>query len=270
MAIDNNKIKDIVSSNENTFIDKELVKRRFSKAKNYNRQAIVQSYVHTKILNYIDNNSKQSFNKVLEVGCGTGILTQLVEKKYSIINWVLNDLTDSIIKEDVFTSNRLSRVEYIIGDAENIDLGNNYDLIISSSSIQWLHNPIKFINRLIGKLADNGVIIISTFSSNNLLEIKHLLGVGLNYNTVKDFQKGINTKNFNIEIEEELYTLEFDTPMDVLKHLKGTGVTAVAGESFSWNKSKLKEFEYNYNQLYKNSNNKVSLTYHPLYIYIHK
>ena len=55
--------------------------------------------------------------------------------------------------------------------------------------------------------------------------------------------------------------LEFETPKDVLKHIKNTGVNALSDTR--WTKSDLINFEEKYPI---NANGKYSLTYQPIYI----
>ena len=67
-----------------------------------------------------------------------------------------------------------------------------------------------------------------------------------------------------IHAEEEVCTLYFDSPLEVLKHLKQTGVTGT--EKKVWSRGRLQQFCENYSRLFSNEQGKVSLTYHPIYL----
>ena len=54
---------------------KSLIKQRFSKSlKSYNKCAIVQKQMAHNLFDMIENNS---YNNILELGCGTGFVTRL-------------------------------------------------------------------------------------------------------------------------------------------------------------------------------------------------
>ena len=57
--------------------------------------------------------------------------------------------------------------------------------------------------------------------------------------------------------------LDFDTPLDVLKHLKYTGVTATNQKN--WTRKNLNKFIDDYLQAFSLPSGKVQLTYHPLF-----
>ena len=62
---------------------------------------------------------------------------------------------------------------------------------------------------------------------------------------------------------EELLTPEFDSPLDVLKSLKATGVTAVSPAE-PWSRRRLAAFSEAYTGNFRLPNGKVPLTYHPI------
>ena len=98
-------------------------------------------------------------------------------------------------------------------------------------------------------------------------EIKSISNIGLHY--FSD-EKMVAILNENLLIEKK-YTkeicLKFSSPDDILRHLKNTGVNGV--QTHIWTKSKYIEFVERYNQFY-NRDNKVQLTYHPMFYYCRK
>lgn len=249
-------------------MDKNLIATRFSKANNsYTDSAIAQKIIHNNMLRIlIDFYKRYSFESVLEIGCGNGCFTKLIEQNCGIASWTINDLVDYINLDNIFDNRNPKSVNTLFGDAETIDFFGKYDLITSSCVIQWFHNPIEFIKRITKNLNPNGILLFSSFGEKNLCEIKNLTNFGLKYTSSKEYKECLN--NFDINVEETEITLQFDTPYDVLKHLKNTGVTATSSETFCWNKQKLRDFEKRYYDLYSTNDNKVLLTYHPIYIYL--
>ena len=71
-------------------IDKELIKNRFKKSlKTYDENAFVQKTVAEKLVNLLPC---KDFSNILEIGCGSGILTKIINEKYNPELYVINDI----------------------------------------------------------------------------------------------------------------------------------------------------------------------------------
>ena len=162
-----------------------------------------------------------------------------------------------------------TELNYIIGDAENMALPQNLDLIISSSVLQWLENPLDFINgNCIKSLNRGGIMAFSIFGPENLYEVSSLTDIALEYLPLECLCKEL-CRNFNlIAVKEEKIILGFTSPRDVLLHLKATGVNGV-GE-YRWSKGSLHNFLSAYSEKYRLGDGKVHLTYHPYYMILQK
>ena len=64
-------------------------------------------------------------------------------------------------------------------------------------------------------------------------------------------------------LEEKTETLLFDSPMDILKHIKDSGTNGI--QTINWTVKKLRDFERFYTLKF-NENEKVRLTYNPIYV----
>ena len=138
---------------------------------------------------------------------------------------------------------------------------NKYDLIISNAVFQWIENLEEFISSLQTHLNLGGSLIFSTFGVENFREIYHVLGKSLPYKGVKEYEAIF--KNTPHIIEEEIRVLAFQTPKDILKHIKNTGVNAL-NETY-WTKSDMQNFENGYRNFCSGT---PTLTYNPIYIAI--
>jgi malonyl-ACP O-methyltransferase BioC len=239
-------------------MDKNLIKQRFSNnLKKYNENAKIQKQMAEKLISFLTDNK---YDSILELGCGTGLLTQLANdnlwyKKYTAID-IVPDCQKYINKIN-------SNIEFIADDVEEFIKSDDkkYDLIISNASMQWLENLPQFVEQLIQKLNTNGKLVFSTFGKENFREIYFVLGKTLKYYSLSELKTIF--KEYSPIIEEEVRIIAFKTPKDVLKHIKNTGVNAISSEN--WTKKDLVSFEKEYNVLCAN---RPTLTYNPMYILI--
>ncbi len=148
-------------------------------------------------------------------------------------------------------------IKFIQSDIENMNFEKKYDLIISNATLQWIENIEGFVTELKTYLTPNGMIIFSTFGINNFKEISAITNVGLKYYSKTELKEMLSPQH----IEENIIEMEFSSPLNVLKHLKLTGVNSITPQH--WTKSDLKNFENKYTQL---CSNKIKLTYNPMYI----
>lgn len=230
-------------------IDKSLVKKRFSKSlKTYNDNAYIQKIMAKELIELLPKNN---YNSILEVGSATGILTKEIVEKLKFEKYTANDIVENSKKyiDEIIPNNK-----FIIGDIEEINFECKYDLIIANAVLQWCNDIDLTIKKLTNYLNKDGIIAVSVFGKDNLKEIKNLFKLKTPVPTSFSY------------IEKE-YKLLFDSPIDVLKHIKYTGANSLI--EFKFTKSLLKSFEEQYKTLYA-SDGKVVLTYNPLYIVIVK
>ena len=242
-------------------IDKVLVAQRFAKAgQSYVEQAVVQKQISAQLFEYLKVYCPQNLASVLEIGCGSGNLTHLLQSHFQIEQLFLNDLYADV--EQHFST--IQNIAWLIGDIEQLTLPQSLDAVISSSALQWMTDLPTLLHRIHDALKPNAYFGFSTFGSDNLTEIKQLTGQGLNYYSSEVLKQKLEESGFEIVfIEEEQKHLYFDHPKSVLQHLKATGVTATA-KSHRWTKQSLQQFYSDYQQFHDEQG--FRLTYHPIYV----
>ncbi len=245
-------------------MNKALIKKRFADSKTtYNKHAVAQQQISMHLAQLIKAQPQSHFDSVLEVGCGTGGYTRILLSTITSNRYVLNDLCNHIHLEAI--ENSPKTFEFIEGDAETVDLGNEYDLITSASTVQWFVHPDAFVGKCHAMLKSDGLLLINTFGPENLIEIKQTTGSSLTYYTTDAIKQWFEPYFEHVQVVEEKIQLHFDTPRDVLKHIKLTGVNALSSSSQRWSKQHLENFTTTYSNLFATDQG-VALTYHPIYI----
>lgn len=234
---------------------KELIKQRFSKSLNtYQQNAVVQKQMAENLVKLLP---QKEFKNILELGCGTGFLTKLLNKSVRYKNYTAID----IVKEcESYIKNINQNIEFVNNDIESVDLVKKYDLIISNAAFQWLNDFETFINNIKQYLTDDGIILFTTFGQKNFQEISNTSNISLTYYSTQDLKKVLNS--FSIEhFDEQIITLKFNSIKEMFEHMKKTGVNAVTNTT--WTIKDTKQFKERYETLYKDC---IHLTYNPIYV----
>ena len=247
-------------------IDKELVKKRFARSvKTYGEYAVVQKRMAKNLLEkLISTTDHRTYNRIFDIGCGDGALTELILKQLQPNELIANDIVKGF-KPHIVTMAKgypETKTEFIAGDIETTPLPDDLDLITSNAVFQWINHLDAFYMRLAKEMKDSAIIAFTSFGTNTLPEIKQLTNQSLNY-LAFDEHCLLLKKYFKIvSAHEETDTRYFESPKEVLKHLKQMGVNAIRTQR--WKRADLENFSSEYIKRFS-SNNKVSLTYNPLY-----
>ncbi len=270
-------------------MDKQLIAKRFSRARDtYSHEARVQQQVADKMMQLLQTHTPTgTFRHVVEFGCGTGSYSRVLKQSLRLDTLLLNDLCGEMRESltdilsatqttEVQTTNptppavatQNGRITFLADDAEYAEFPNGSDLITSCSTLQWFNSPEHFFKRCHRFLAPEGYLAFSTFGMENMYEIRSLTGHGLRYLSLEKLSSLLHPLFEVIYREEEIVRLTFDNPLQVLQHLKQTGVTGT--EKTVWTRGRLQTFCEEYTRLFAVSHEKVSLTYHPIYIIARK
>ena len=251
--------------NGNT-INKKRIEQQFRKSiSTYNKQAYIQDNISKNLINFLTGVCGNKFPHTLEIGAGTGLLTEKLLSDCEIKSLTINDLVPEmqIPLTDICGRHDGTKVQFEMGDAEKIPFPKLCDLIISASTIQWFENLHDFFIKCHTSLNNNGILAISTFGCLNMKEVQCITGKALQYPSIEDY-KTILSKYFDILVLEETQLLcYFKTPAEVLHHIKETGVNGI--DETRWTKKNLFQFTDEY-QRFHNTTNGYELSYHPIYI----
>jgi malonyl-CoA O-methyltransferase len=248
-------------------IDKQLVRERFSRSlKSYASHAVVQNRMASNLSEMVCGESAgRSFERVFEVGSGTGALTAELLKRCTVENYFANDIVDGsrVFLEKVFERYPVVKFGFLAGDIESEgSLPSVLDLVISNATLQWLGDLEVFFRRISCCLRPGGMFAFSTFGPMNMHEISSIEQTTLPYRSLSELACLAGRFFDIVECREEQVTLEFSSPEAVLRHIRATGVNGISRRS--WTKSRYRIFLDCYLERFSTMDG-VSLTYHPLY-----
>ena len=150
---------------------------------------------------------------------------------------------------------------FICGNALKVRLAKKADLIVSNAMFQWFDNLDKVVEILKTNLKSDGILAFTTFAPSNFKEVTEITGLTLKYKSKEELETVLKNKGFEILYSETFYEeMRFNTPLELLAHMKHTGVNSLSEKT--WTVKKVKEFCDKYSKKYP----KTILTYSPIII----
>lgn len=205
---------------------KAKIANDFSKASlNYDEHSFLQKKVCSKLFDLCVND----FNgkPILDLGCGTGQLNELLNANNLINNVLSLDISHGMCK---LAKNKMSSMGVIQADIEDLPFKKNFfDNIFSSLALQWcdLQSSIYQINRA---LKNNGFFGIATLGCDTLKELK-ISSNNLKYPVnMLEFVKTGDLKEClennlikDFKIFEQTYKLAYNDIYELLASIKNIG-----------------------------------------------
>ncbi|MDU7692731.1 MAG: hypothetical protein E7K04_00545 [Helicobacter sp.] len=225
---------------------KNLLKQQFIKAKNsYKENALIQQKMQDILLSHMLKIVPKKRELIFEFGAGFGDFSFKILEHFKADQIICNDILDLQIDGVIFKSfdmdNFLSFIDF------------KSDLVLSNAALQWLdpHYFCKYISKI---MLNDGFLCFTTFGRDNLLEIRDICGFGLDYKSL-DFYKSRLVDFELLSSFERHFKLNFDSPTEVFKHLKLTGVSAIKRANIT--KKMLLDLQNKYQN---------SITYHCIFV----
>ncbi|OEU76616.1 MAG: malonyl-[acyl-carrier protein] O-methyltransferase BioC [Desulfuromonadales bacterium C00003093] len=151
-------------------IDKRQVRQHFSShARDYDRYAHVQKTVAEKLCKRLLPLSGP-WRHALEIGCGTGMLSQQVAGCFPDLPLVLSDLAHGMSQH---TQQLQPRSPVCDADAAALPFVRaSFDLVLSSSVYQWLNDLPNAFSEVARVLQRDGLLALAFFGERTLFELK--------------------------------------------------------------------------------------------------
>lgn len=252
--------------------DHRKVQQSFQRSlDSYHQTALAQKRIAADLVQLLAAATPQRhFRHVLEFGCGTGLLTRALLDAFKIDTLFLNDIL-SAPRETLqdMAAPHVDAVSFIDGAIEKCALPSQLDLIISASTIQWVQDHKTLMSRLSRQLNADGWLALSGFGRDHFAELDSLgSSAGApGYRDANEWEDLLPPELELVRVHQDHHVLYFETALELLRHLRATGVNARAGQP--WSRRRLDAFEADYRARF-DIDGKLPLTYSPVWIIARK
>ena len=190
----------------------------FSKqSSSYDANSSIQKEVSKYLLSKLTSKPK----KILDLGCGTGDIYKNISWDYDMFVGV--DYAKGMCEKHPSSSKTIILNENFESELfiEKIEKLSPFDLVISSSALQWANN-IKSIIEYTSKISNN--IAFSIFTDNTFKDVYNISGLKTFLPNKEELIEVIK-KDFDVEYEVKTYRLFFEDNISKFRYIKKSGVS---------------------------------------------
>ncbi|MBO6524476.1 MAG: methyltransferase domain-containing protein [Balneolaceae bacterium] len=254
---------------------KQKVTQSFSKAtQRYHEQAEVQKKVAEGLIASVRPwKGTIPPGPILEVGCGTGFLSEKIIQEFPSREFTVTDASKEMLH---FTQKRLNESDNLSFEVLDVDHLQNpepkYALIVSNFTAQWFDDTAIGLEKLAGMLKPGGLLLTSFPGNHSFTEWYECcleLGLPFTANPLPDVEEVVVKLSLSpVQIdyyENDLYQ-EFNFSIDFFRHLKEVGAdVSTTGKSLTAKQLKLLTDFWN-----NKVDNQIKVKWHVVYVAVKK
>lgn len=194
---------------------KQKIEKSFGqKVASYNRHAGLQKGCAQKLCGFLPDNNPL---KILEIGCGTGFLTEELQKKYPQAEIQGIDISKEMVTACRQKFTGYQNLSFDICDGEYFKSGEIFDLIVSNLAVQWFDDPTQGLKNLSKNLNLEGKLFFSTIGPQGFKEWKKIL------NALNLSSGIIGTPDYEGIFDEQKKVISYNNALDFLRNFKKIG-----------------------------------------------
>ena len=198
----------------------------FSRASaTYDEAAVVQRDVALALSAMLEGYLHRG-DKILEIGCGTGALSELLAERVGADGLTLNDLSAEMMQECLkkVGGKGASMPCALVGDAERLDWPKGQDGVVSSSAVQWFDSPFSFLDKAYGAVREGGLVALATYGPMTFMELRGGRIDEETYRTAEQWHEAADGLFESIVSERRVVVQSFESRMSMLRSIVLSGV----------------------------------------------
>ena len=214
--------------------DKDKARLSFDRAAHrYDQSAKLQQQVAKHLIDLVHLN-KASSSTTLDIGCGTGQVTEAMCRLYPQGEVVALDFSERMLEQ---TKNRLHQhglsANLVCADAEQLPFeAGSFDLIVSSLMLQWSNDLANTLKICRSTLRDDGKMVFNTFTEGTLIEVKQSwqsvdqLDHASPFLSKQDLESTLESVGFSqIEVVYDTIIMTYSSVREMIAEMKQIGAS---------------------------------------------
>ncbi len=208
---------------------------------------------------------------ILEVGCGTGFVTEGLIKLFPNRDMEITDISPRMVEVCREKYGSKSNISFGTLDAEQLDVDpETYAMTVNGFVAQWFDHPAITMGRLLEATKPGGLLLGSFPGSESFPEWKEAcreLGLPYTGNELPDTEElliKLSSGPVQVDYYEDTVSQQFESSADFFCHLKKVGAgTQQKGRSLSPRELKMLIKHWD-----EKSEDKIKVSYHTVFIAI--
>lgn len=216
---------------------KQGIRRNFARrARSYDRHAEMQRLMAHGLMAAVEVSRAR---RILEIGCGTGYLTQLLRQANGEARLTALDLDAGLVAAARHRLGPEAGVSWLVADGET-PIRGEYDLIIANATLQWFTHPGDTLAAYYRNLVPGGVLAFSTLGPRTFQELADALAQAARslklpaappipaqgFGDLSTWSDRLSRAGFRkAQLAREMITATFPSVKEFLKALQATGAT---------------------------------------------
>jgi malonyl-CoA O-methyltransferase len=219
--------------------------------------------------------------RILEVGCGTGALTEVLRARYPQAHLAALDLAPAMLAA---AQRRLAarfgagsaNVQWHVADVRAFEPSESFDLIASSSALHWVRPLPEVFTRLAGWLAPGGQLACALMTEGTLAELREVrrLVAPHKSETLHELPDGqaVASAAYGaglqvVQASEREVRVRMRSALDLMRMLAAQGTAAgFYGADSALNRTEMARLLHAYDQTHAAPGGGVAVTWRVLYL----
>ncbi len=253
------------------------VAKRFTRAaQTYERGASLHRHVAARLMETLPEPESVGAGRILEVGCGTGVLTEPLRLRYPEASLCALDAAEGMVATVRERWGHDPRMEFVVADVREFSVPRAFDLIVSSSALHWATPLNQTLSNLKKHLSAEGQCCAALMIDGTLNELHALrrrvapgkIPIG-RLPTGEEVLKAAGGAGFSVlASKEECIQTRYHSADDFLRTIHAQGLTggAVSRASAALSRTELKRLRREYDVAFRAQSDGVYASFVVLYM----
>lgn len=212
-------------------LDRRKTRQGFERAAaTYDANAILQREVGARLTERLDLLKMQP-ETVLDLGCGTGAITEHLLKRYKKARVIGVDLAFNMVQKTRKRGGWFRKPQGVCADAAQLPFcSQSVEMLVSNLMLQWCNDLGSVFSEFVRVLKPNGAVLFSTFGPDTLKELRTSWSKVDNYTHTSHFPDMHDVGDALLQagfrdpvMDCETITLTYHDVQGLLRDLKGIG-----------------------------------------------